>query len=88
LLNTVGDFCQEPSESCTKLIAFIQKNLAWIKNQIETNENDPYWHQTYLVLVQFHGLYNGYTGNEQFPLDKQDILTLMINDIKPYLNLM
>jgi len=88
IINNVGDFCNQPSELCTKLIDFLQKNFLWLKNQIESNPDDPYWQQVYLVLIQFHGLYNGYKGDDQFPIDKQDILTRMIKNIKPYLVLM
>lgn len=87
LLNTVGDFCKDSSESCIKLIEFLKSNFKWLKKKIKENKKDPYWHQVKLALSQFHGLYNGYNGNDQF-IYTTDILDLMITDIKPYLNLL
>lgn len=87
LLNTVGDFCKDSSKSCEKLIAFLKANFKWLMKQIKENEQDPYWHQVKLSLIQFHGLYNGYNGIEQF-IGTTDILELMHNDIEPYMNLL
>ena len=45
LLNTVGDFCQDESPECSKLISFLTHNFKWIHEKIEKHPDDPYWHQ-------------------------------------------
>jgi hypothetical protein len=45
LLNNVGDFCQDSSDICQKLIAFLTENFQWMNDQIKSNIDDPYWNQ-------------------------------------------
>lgn len=45
LINTVGDFCEETSETCSDLSNFLIANYRWIQSQIAANKDDPYWHQ-------------------------------------------
>lgn len=44
MLNNVGDFCEQNSTTCSKLIEFLEKNFKWIRNQVEEHPEDPYWH--------------------------------------------
>lgn len=79
LRNTVGDFCQDGSETCQHLFEFLKTNFKWIKEQITGNQLDPYWHQVKLSLLQFHGLLNGYIGKEYFSEDF-DVLDMVFED--------
>ena len=87
LVNTVGDFCETDSPTCSELIQFLTTNWKWIKSQITSNKADPYWHQVDLVFHQFFGLYSGYYQTDQ-TFENRNLFDEMITDIKPYLKLM
>lgn len=89
LINTVGDFCETDSSTCSALTQFLITNYKWIKSQIEKNANyNPYWHQVDLVFHQFSGLFHGYYYGTDRSITNIDVLSSMIKDIKPYLKLM
>jgi hypothetical protein len=85
LINTVGDFCDEKSQTCTKLVDFMHKNLKWAYTQIKQHPDDPYWHHVNLVYHQFMGLYHGYYN---LKAQRVNALEAMIDDVKPYLKLL
>lgn len=88
LINTVGDFCEEQSKTCSDLVYFLTSNYKWIINQISENKNDPYWHQVDLVFHQFSGLFHGYYGSDKNHIQINNVLHSMVKDIKPYLKLL
>ena len=45
LLNTVGDFCEQESDTCDNLKIFLTQNFLWMNDQMYQNNGDPYWHQ-------------------------------------------
>ena len=57
--NSLGDFCVQQKDSCSKLKSFFEIQLNWIYTQIDSNPNDEYWHQINLLLVQLNGLIDG-----------------------------
>ena len=44
LQNTIGNFCDDSSTTCSKLIDFLQTNFKWLYKQINQHTDDPYWH--------------------------------------------
>lgn len=44
------------------LTGFIQTQNNWIRTQVKSNLNDPYWIHVGLVLAQFDGLVDGYSA--------------------------
>jgi Phospholipase B len=45
ILNTAEGFCNDQSEICVKLFAFLKENIQWMVDQINAHADDPYWHQ-------------------------------------------
>lgn len=90
MLNTVGDFCAKESAQCSKIINFLKENFKWTKDMIEQHaDSDPYWHHVGLVFAQFNGLYFGYYNiTPEYYETRRPILDSMVDDIKPYLNLL
>lgn len=86
LVNMVGDFCDQPSTSCSSLVEFLQTNFRWLNSQIAQHKDDPYWHHVNLVFHQFYGLYHGYY-NLNYTLS-ENLLEVMSGDVKPYLKLL
>ena len=43
--NTYAGYCNTPSQYCTNLMEFLDKNTNWLKQQIAQNKDDPYWFQ-------------------------------------------
>ncbi|ESO04980.1 hypothetical protein HELRODRAFT_185539 [Helobdella robusta] len=68
--NTFQDYCKAPlNEFCAKLQNAMEANFNWMANQIFLEANlNPFWHQVELILVQLHGLIDGYKF-EQRPRD-------------------
>lgn len=90
LINTVGDFCaDDESAQCKKLTRFLTSNFRWMKSMIDQHPEDPYWHHVDLLFWQFKGLYYGYHNiTPEFYETRRDILSSMVEDIRPYLNLL
>jgi hypothetical protein len=88
LRNMVGDFCEKPSDTCTKLVDFIHKNLKWAYAQIEQHPDDPYWHHVNLVYHQFMGLYHGYYGLKRVESGKMNPIESILADSQSYLKLL
>lgn len=89
LINTVGDFCEDPTVApCNKLIDFLTENFKWIRQEITEHPDDPYWHQVNLVFAQFYGLYHGYYNLTATSVQKRSVFDLMIDDMKPYMKLL
>ncbi|XP_070572931.1 putative phospholipase B-like 2 [Ptychodera flava] len=66
-VNTVYEFCVQPSEYCTKLKKYLQANLQWMTQQIKENPNDDYWHQVNLTLIQLMGIEDGFHNSIKEP---------------------
>jgi len=67
--NTLGGYCKDETEYCTKLKKYMSDNDAWIEKQINDMRGSSYWHQVNLIYTQVKGMYEGYklknttTGN-------------------------
>ncbi|XP_066467223.1 LOW QUALITY PROTEIN: putative phospholipase B-like 2 [Tiliqua scincoides] len=75
-MNTMMGYCgpfKYQTDYCQKLKSYIEANLAWMEQQIETQGDNPYWHQVRLVLLQLKGLEDGYNGQVAFPTGKFSI---------------
>ncbi|KAH0625443.1 hypothetical protein JD844_014960 [Phrynosoma platyrhinos] len=57
----------QQTDYCQKLKNYIETNLAWMEQQIETGEGSEYWYQVRLALLQLKGLEDGYNGRVAFP---------------------
>lgn len=66
LMGYCGPFTREP-DYCQRLKHYINTNLQWITQQMETHTNSSYWHQVRLSLLQLKGLEDGYNGQVDFP---------------------
>lgn len=52
LINTVGNFCSDPTDKlCNQLINWLDDNIKWMSSQIDSNPDDPYWHQVGFLIV-------------------------------------
>jgi hypothetical protein len=61
--NNVEHYCDNETEYCEKLFAFIKTNLNFTQSQVEKyRKTDPYWHQIGLSLEQLTGLEDGYNA--------------------------
>ena len=43
--NTLGGYCKDETEYCTKLKKYMSDNDAWIEKQINDMRGSSYWHQ-------------------------------------------
>ncbi|KAI7808257.1 putative phospholipase B-like 2 [Triplophysa rosa] len=66
LMGYCGAFTHEP-DYCQRLKHYINTNLQWITQQMDTHTNSSYWHQVRLALLQLKGLEDGYNGQVDFP---------------------
>ncbi|KAA0716181.1 putative phospholipase B-like 2 [Triplophysa tibetana] len=66
LMGYCGAFTQEP-DYCQRLKHYINTNLQWVTQQMDTHTNSSYWHQVRLALLQLKGLEDGYNGQVDFP---------------------
>ncbi|CAH1802558.1 unnamed protein product [Owenia fusiformis] len=66
--NTVAGYCDPKNMSpyCLRLLGYVQKNFAWMADQIRKYPEDPIFHQASLYLYQLDGLMNGYTATSSF----------------------
>lgn len=49
-MNTLFNYCgplKLETDYCNHLENYIQDNLQWVQDQIETEPNSPYWHQVF-----------------------------------------
>ncbi|XP_054159362.1 putative phospholipase B-like 2 [Oppia nitens] len=59
--NNVEHYCDNQSDYCSKLFAFVAKNVDFMKSQIANlAKTDVYWRQIELSLIQITGLEDGY----------------------------
>ncbi|XP_041349260.1 putative phospholipase B-like 2 [Gigantopelta aegis] len=80
--NLLQGYCDEPySQYCLRLRDFLSSNLAWVRQQVETNTNDPYWHQVAMFYTQMKGISDGYSsvlGPISMDLDPLGIYLLQV----------
>ncbi|XP_014714108.3 putative phospholipase B-like 2 isoform X1 [Equus asinus] len=97
-MNTVVNYCG-PFEYevgyCERLKGFLDANLEWMQEEMESNKDSAYWHQVRLTLLQLKGLEDSYEGSVAFPTGRFTIkplgfLLLQISgdlgDLEPALN--
>ncbi|EAL64426.1 phospholipase B-like protein [Dictyostelium discoideum AX4] len=64
------------------IISWAKENILYMNQQIQLNQNDPYWINVNLVLQQLNGLTNGYSDANQNPdrqLSLMDFILLNMN---------
>ncbi|XP_068095783.1 putative phospholipase B-like 2 [Hyperolius riggenbachi] len=72
-MNTMVGYCgpyKYETPYCERLRNYLEENLAWMQEQIALNEDQDYWHQIRLALLQLKGLEDSYNGAISFPLTK------------------
>ncbi|XP_063769352.1 putative phospholipase B-like 2 isoform X2 [Pseudophryne corroboree] len=72
-MNTMVNYCgpyKYETPYCERLRAYLQANLAWMQEQMEKSEDQEYWHQVRLALLQLKGLEDSYDGIISFPQKK------------------
>uniref|UniRef100_A0A2I3TN81 Phospholipase B-like n=2 Tax=Pan TaxID=9596 RepID=A0A2I3TN81_PANTR len=78
-MNTVVNYCG-PFEYevgyCERLKSFLEANLEWMQEEMESNPYSAYWHQVRLTLLQLKGLEDSYEGRVSFPAGKFTIKPL------------
>ncbi|XP_063502823.1 putative phospholipase B-like 2 isoform X2 [Pongo pygmaeus] len=78
-MNTVVNYCG-PFEYevgyCERLKSFLEANLEWMQEEMESNPDSAYWHQVRLTLLQLKGLEDSYEGRVSFPAGKFTIKPL------------
>ncbi|XP_004635999.1 putative phospholipase B-like 2 [Octodon degus] len=97
-MNTMVNYCG-PFEYevgyCERLKGFLEANLEWMQQEMERQQDSPYWHQVRLTLLQLKGLEDSYEGRLSFPTGRFSIkplgfLLLQISgdleDLEPALN--
>ncbi|OQR76026.1 putative phospholipase B 2-like [Tropilaelaps mercedesae] len=63
--NTMRDYCNGQKAYCAKLNKFLQDNLDYVYQNIkQQREEDAYWFQTDLALMQLLGIQDAWTGAE------------------------
>ncbi|KAM5192372.1 putative phospholipase B-like 2 [Mantella aurantiaca] len=72
-MNTMFGYCgpyKYETPYCEHLRDYLATNLAWMQEQIETNQDQEYWHQIRLALLQLKGLEDSYNDLISFPEKK------------------
>ncbi|KAM4708771.1 putative phospholipase B-like 2 [Discoglossus pictus] len=70
-MNTLMGYCgpyQYQTAYCEKLRNFLEANIAWMQQMLDTS--DDYWYQIRLALLQLKGLEDSYNGRISFPQGK------------------
>ncbi|XP_056384751.1 putative phospholipase B-like 2 [Hyla sarda] len=69
-MNTMVGYCgpyKYETPYCERLRNYLEANLAWIQEQMEKEQDQDYWHQVRLALLQLKGLEDSYSGRISFP---------------------
>ncbi|XP_069475333.1 putative phospholipase B-like 2 [Ambystoma mexicanum] len=69
-MNTLMGYCgpyKYQTQYCEKLRSYIEDNLAWMQEQMQSGEEPEYWHQVRLSLLQLKGLEDSYNELVSFP---------------------
>ncbi|KAM9972578.1 hypothetical protein ACTFIR_011945 [Dictyostelium discoideum] len=61
-----------------QVLNWANENIAYMKQQVATNENDPYWINIGLVLTQLSGMADGYNAANQDPSRQLSFLDLIL----------
>ncbi|XP_040272557.1 putative phospholipase B-like 2 isoform X2 [Bufo bufo] len=72
-MNTMVGYCgpyKYQTPYCERLKNYLEANLAWMQEQIETEQDQDYWQQVRLALLQLKGLEDSYSGRIAFPQKK------------------
>ncbi|KAM8961143.1 putative phospholipase B-like 2 [Pelodytes ibericus] len=72
-MNTLMGYCgpyKYQTQFCEKLRYYLEANLAWMQQEMEKGEDQVYWHQIRLALLQLRGLEDSYNGRVSFPQSK------------------
>ena len=49
-MNTIGGFCESPSNFCDKLSNFLTQNMNFMREKIQQNPESAYWHQVHNIV--------------------------------------
>ncbi|XP_077492894.1 putative phospholipase B-like 2 isoform X1 [Amblyomma americanum] len=61
--NVYARYCDPDPAYCTRLFAFYRANLRWLLEMgVAYGDQDPFWHQVELAVLQISGLQRGLTG--------------------------
>jgi len=66
--NSKSGHCPGVSNYCPLAEKFIQENLAYMQQMIQSNPKDPYWQQIHLILIQLQGMEDAYYGVNEMNL--------------------
>lgn len=72
-MNTMVGYCgpyKYQTPYCERLRNYLEANLAWMQEQMEKEQDQDYWHQVRLALLQLKGLEDSYSGRISFPQKK------------------
>ncbi|XP_075424934.1 putative phospholipase B-like 2 [Ascaphus truei] len=72
-MNTMMGYCgpyKYQTRFCEQLRGYLQANLAWMEQEMDKGEDQDYWHQVRLALLQLKGLEDSYNGRIAFPQGK------------------
>uniref|UniRef100_A0A6I8SMG5 Phospholipase B-like n=1 Tax=Xenopus tropicalis TaxID=8364 RepID=A0A6I8SMG5_XENTR len=72
-MNTMMGYCgpyKYQATFCEKLRGYLEANLAWMQDEMEKGQDQEYWHQIHLALLQLKGLEDSYSGRISFPQGK------------------
>ncbi|XP_075070052.1 putative phospholipase B-like 2 [Mixophyes fleayi] len=72
-MNTMFGYCgpyKYETPYCEKLRDYLEANLVWMQEQMEKSEDQEYWHQVRLALLQLKGLEDSYNDLISFPQKK------------------
>uniref|UniRef100_A0A2K5PKV1 Phospholipase B-like n=1 Tax=Cebus imitator TaxID=2715852 RepID=A0A2K5PKV1_CEBIM len=78
-MNTVVNYCgpfEYEVSYCERLKSFLEANLEWMQEEMQSNPDSAYWHQVRLTLLQLKGLEDSYEGRVSFPAGKFTIKPL------------
>ncbi|KAG9487096.1 hypothetical protein GDO78_007134 [Eleutherodactylus coqui] len=72
-MNTMVGYCgpyKYETPYCERLRNYLEANLAWMQEQMEKEQDQEYWHQVRLALLQLKGLEDSYSGRISLPQSK------------------
>ncbi|KAG8455685.1 hypothetical protein GDO86_001759 [Hymenochirus boettgeri] len=72
-MNTMVGYCgpyKYQTTYCEKLHSYLEANLAWMQEEMEKGQDEEYWYQIRLALLQLKGLEDSYSGCISFPQSK------------------
>uniref|UniRef100_A0A914EAF6 Phospholipase B-like n=1 Tax=Acrobeloides nanus TaxID=290746 RepID=A0A914EAF6_9BILA len=82
IYNTQTGYCDGYKKYCKRLNAYLQQNLAWIRENIEkADPNDVYWQAVKRTFYQLTGLWDGYRDASFNPNISYELHPIMLTNI-------